>query len=96
MLGTNDLAQEGVTAQEIVAAITQLHMVCHSYGLRTVALPIPPSRASSTPREDLVMYQNTRQQVNRLLKDWTVIVAMRFLLSCRSCWNVHEELQLYL
>lgn len=94
MLGTTDLAREGVTAQEIVAAIIQLHMVCHSYGVQTVALPIPPNRASSTPRDDLVMFENTRQQVNRLLKEWTVIVVAGVSFSCHLRWNVHEEINL--
>ena len=71
MLGTNDLAQ-GVTAEAIVAAITQLHTVCHSFGIRTVALPILPNYFSYTSRKDLVAYQTTRQQVNHLLEEWTV------------------------
>jgi hypothetical protein len=85
MLGTNDLAQKGVTAQEIAAAITQLHTVCHSFGIQTVALPILPNYFScTTSRDDLVAYQTTRRQVNRLLEEWTVPTCCpTFSLACR-------------
>ncbi len=77
MLGTNDLTQQGITAHQIVAAITQLHTVCHSFGVRTVALPILPNFWSCTPREDLVAYRTMRQQVNCLLEEWTVQPRLR-------------------
>jgi lysophospholipase L1-like esterase len=73
MLGTNDLAQMELSAEDILTAITELHALCHSYGLRTVALPIPPNRFSSVPargREDLVQYQARWERVNCLLKEW--------------------------
>ena len=73
MLGTNDLAKTELSAGDILTAITELHTLCHSYGLRTVALPIPPNRFSAMPargREDLVQYQARRERVNCLLKEW--------------------------
>ena len=81
MLGTNDLAHKGVTAEQVVAAIVEMHTVCHSYGLRTVALPIPPSFFSATKRDDLVEYQTMRIRVNAQLKEWAV--RWKFTLFCR-------------
>ena len=75
-LGTNDLADSTAvggsrTAEEILAAITSIHTLCHTHGLKTVALPIPPNKHSATKataRNGLAPYQAMREQVNGLLQ----------------------------
>jgi ASC-1-like (ASCH) protein len=47
MAGTNDLASDA-TADEVLAAIRELHRVCvHEFGLKTIALSVPPNRAAA-------------------------------------------------
>ena len=74
-LGTNDLADSSATAESIFQSIRQLHEVCHSYGIRTAALPIPPNKASSLARPALESYQSMRRRVNELLEEWAAAQA---------------------
>lgn len=70
MAGTNDIGQS-MAPDKVVAAIQALHRACHAAGVRTVALSIPPSAASTeegTGEEREI--EQSRREVNRLLQEW--------------------------
>eukprot|EP01006_Ploeotia_vitrea_P012588 TRINITY_DN33286_c0_g1_i1.p1 TRINITY_DN33286_c0_g1~~TRINITY_DN33286_c0_g1_i1.p1 ORF type:complete len:230 (+),score=29.59 TRINITY_DN33286_c0_g1_i1:64-690(+) len=66
MGGTNDLA-DMVPADTLFGNLMKLHQMCHSAGVKTVALPIPPSKWL-TP--SLEQPYKIREEVNQRLKEW--------------------------
>merc|ERR1712032_1029022 len=67
MAGTNDLARNDPSQVEAVTAdIQALHAACHAFGVRTVALGIPPRDAV----ERDALYRRYWQNVNLRLENW--------------------------
>eukprot|EP00927_Polykrikos_kofoidii_P047805 TRINITY_DN42091_c0_g1_i1.p1 TRINITY_DN42091_c0_g1~~TRINITY_DN42091_c0_g1_i1.p1 ORF type:complete len:517 (-),score=64.80 TRINITY_DN42091_c0_g1_i1:164-1714(-) len=64
MAGTNDLKSESV--ETILASLKVLHKACHQNCARTVALAVPPSRAS----QKIPSIKKQRGRLNRLLEEW--------------------------
>merc|ERR1719253_877807 len=70
MAGTNDVGDASMSPESIVTSVRSLHAACHSVGVRTVALSVPPSYASvQSPKQD-PLYQGRWQKVNQLLGEW--------------------------
>lgn len=68
MAGTNDLAYRH-SADDILRNVQQLHSACHARGLRTVALPIPPSEHTVPPRQIQIL-ASEREKFNEALERW--------------------------
>ncbi|CAE7223783.1 PAG2, partial [Symbiodinium pilosum] len=68
MVGTNDLAQP-TPSDEIFAAVRGLHAVCHSAGVRTVALGIPDAGGRGVARLGRGLVAR-KQAVNESLAHW--------------------------
>jgi len=65
MAGTNDLADlDG--AQDIASSIQKLHSTCHEVALHTVALAIPPSKATCVSKR----FGKFHKTVNASLETW--------------------------
>eukprot|EP01048_Picozoa_sp_COSAG05_P016477 COSAG05_NODE_2124_length_3525_cov_2.233800_2_plen_263_part_00 len=71
MGGTNDLAVQWEAA-EIMASLRTLHECCYSFGLRTVALCVPPNRVTAATSDDpgLLAYQSNYHTLNRLIAEF--------------------------
>jgi lysophospholipase L1-like esterase len=86
-LGTNDLADvieitDTAKNEEIikstVTAVQQLHELCHAEGVKTIAMPIPPQRYSTSVklhaeerhREQLDRFRAAHRKINNQLQQW--------------------------
>jgi lysophospholipase L1-like esterase len=65
MAGTNDLGM-GYPPGDVVRNVISLHRMCHTHGIRTVALSLPPNIASETNST----YQEKWLEVNKNLREW--------------------------
>lgn len=66
MAGTNDLGSKRAVAEDVAQDIIDLHSVCHSTGIRTVALSVPPNEAVNESRR----YRAKWQKTNTILHSW--------------------------
>ncbi|CAE7668071.1 unnamed protein product [Symbiodinium sp. CCMP2592] len=64
--GFHDLAHGHTTPAGVSVAVQCLHTICHSKGVRTVALTIPPSHVLSQSAK----HQARWEEVNNRLKSW--------------------------
>jgi lysophospholipase L1-like esterase len=64
MAGTNDLGKNR-RPEAVLDDLRQLHAVCHSFGVPTVALPPPPA-----PSQPGTAWDRARRQLHELLAAW--------------------------
>jgi len=76
MVGTNDLSYSH-PAEQILSDVQKLHALCHRRGVRTIALPIPPSKyvfANSVPT-----IASHWRVYNKALEEWAATLPGKVL-----------------